>query len=59
MSLAWIYGGSAAWADWDGDEDLDLLVTGSDFGSRYTIFYENSGGTLSNTGDRGLPDAGS
>lgn len=39
--------GAAAWADFDNDDDLDLLVTGIGNGAlRTTILYENRGGSL-------------
>jgi hypothetical protein len=51
-----VYAGTASWADWDGDGDLDLMSTGSDFSRRYTTFYENDGaGGFTDIGDKGLP----
>ncbi len=57
QTLTPLCAGSAEWADYDGDGDLDLLVTGSDSaGTLRTIFYENDPvGTLVNTGSHGLP----
>ncbi len=55
--LPGLYAGSADWADWDGDGDPDLLVTGSDGVLRQTIFYMNDPvGTLVSAGNLGLPD---
>jgi hypothetical protein len=55
-SLVGLYSGSADWADWDGDGDLDLLITGSDGSARQTIFYKNQPvGTLTSDGAHGLP----
>ncbi len=48
--------GSADWADWDGDGDYDLLLTGSDGTNARVIFYENDPvGTLTDDGTHGLP----
>jgi hypothetical protein len=56
QSLVGMSVGSADWADWDRDGDLDLLLTGSDGTSRRTIFYRNNPtGTLVNDGAHGLP----
>ncbi len=56
QSLTGVNGGSADWADWDGDSDLDLLITGNDGTNRSTTFYENDPvGTLTNDGDHGIP----
>ena len=39
--------GSAAWGDFDNDDDLDLLVTGiGNHAQRATLLFENEGGTL-------------
>jgi hypothetical protein len=55
-TLAGLYAGSADWADWNRDGDLDLLLTGNDGSARRVIFYENLGfGTLADHGTRGLP----
>ncbi|MEX2603330.1 MAG: T9SS type A sorting domain-containing protein [Gracilimonas sp.] len=48
--------GSADWGDYDGDGDLDLLVTGADSSyQRMTIIYENDNGTFSDA-EAGLTD---
>jgi hypothetical protein len=40
--LTGVYGGSSAWGDYDGDGDLDLVVTGeAGFSSRTATIYEN------------------
>ena len=36
--------GSSTWGDMDGDEDLDLVVTGFDGSARSARIYENQGG---------------
>jgi hypothetical protein len=56
VSLSQIYAGSAAWVDWDNDGDLDLAVTGSDYNHRFTIFYENTGSSLTAIPNGGLPN---
>jgi hypothetical protein len=54
--LTGLYSGSADWADWDGDGDLDLLLTGSDGSSCQVIFCVNDPvGTLTEDGDHGIP----
>ena len=56
QSLTGLTGGSADWGDWDGDDDLDLVVTGHDGANPRTIFYENDPvGTLTNDGNHGIP----
>ncbi len=48
--------GSVDWADWDGDGDPDLLISGYDGTDRRVTFYENDPvGTLTDDGDHGLP----
>ncbi len=55
-SLLGLYSGAAEWADWDGDGDVDLLLTGSAGTTRHTVFYKNDPvGTLTNDGNHGLP----
>lgn len=59
VSLAGMLGlavGSADWADWDGDGDPDLVITGTDGTSPRIRFYRNEPtGTLIDDGDHGLP----
>ncbi len=57
VSLVGLCYGSAAWADWDGDGDVDLLASGSNGTSRQTVFYRNHPvGTLTDIGNQGLPN---
>lgn len=48
--------GSVNWGDYDGDGDLDLVMTGFDgaWSNRYSIIYDNNGGVFSDHG-AGLP----
>ena len=53
--LTGLRGGSADFADIDGDADLDLLLTGHDGTARRAIFYINDPvGTLTDDGAHGL-----
>ncbi|GEM_PF-6316751 len=55
QSLTGVNGGSADWADWDGDGDSDLVITGNDGTNRSTTFYVNDPvGTLTDDGDHGI-----
>ena len=55
MPLTALYAGSADWADWDGDGDVDLLLTGSDGSASQVLFYKNTPtGTLVADGSHGL-----
>ncbi len=57
ITLTGVYSGSADWADYDNDGDLDLILTGTKgAGVHRTIFYENDPvGTLTDIGSLGLP----
>ena len=56
VCLTGLYAGSADWADYDGDGDLDLLLAGSDGTQSRIVFYENHPvGTLTDDGDHDLP----
>jgi hypothetical protein len=56
VPLTGLRGGSADWADYDGDTDFDLVLTGYDGNTRRIIFYENNPlGTLDNDGNHALP----
>jgi hypothetical protein len=39
-----VYGGSADWGDFDGDDDLDLFVTGVRGNGAFATLYRNDGG---------------
>ncbi|MFN8441585.1 MAG: FG-GAP-like repeat-containing protein [Caldilineaceae bacterium] len=41
--LPHVWGGKASWADYDGDQDLDLLLTGNAPGQWITQIYRNQG----------------
>jgi len=50
QSLAGVYAAAVGWADYDGDDDPDLLVTGNDFNVASAVLYENDEGTLVDSG---------
>jgi hypothetical protein len=51
--LTSVSSGSSAWGDYDGDSDLDLVVTGIDDGKKTATIYENEGGgTFTSIGAR-------
>ena len=43
ISLTGVQNSSAAWGDYDNDGDLDILLTGSDFGIPVSKIYSNDG----------------
>lgn len=46
-----VYNGSSAWGDYDGDQDLDLLISGrSASGTQITKLYRNDAGTFVDSG---------
>lgn len=54
-ALAEVEDCTAAWGDYDGDQDLDLLVAGWTGSAPLTRLYENINGSLANSGVT-LPD---
>jgi hypothetical protein len=42
--------GAVAWADYDGDGDLDVVITGSTGGGRTSMLYRNDNGTFVDSG---------
>jgi hypothetical protein len=55
ITLVDVRNGSADWADWDDDGDLDLMLSGHDGTSRRVLFYENDGaGGLASPATKGL-----
>ena len=54
--LPGLYCGSADWADWDGDGDQDLILSGHNGSGPQTICYENNPvGMLNDVGSHGFP----
>ncbi len=53
-------GGNAAWADYDGDGDLDPIINGYNGGARVTRLYNNNNGSFSlvTTGLPGIDHGG-
>lgn len=49
LSLTGFFQSAMAWADYDNDGDVDLIISGYDGTDAQTILYENSGGFI-NTG---------
>lgn len=46
-NLPSLYGGSVAWGDYDNDDDLDLLLSGTDYyGEGATLLYRNDNGSF-------------
>ncbi len=46
-NLPYLYGGSVAWGDYDNDDDLDLLLSGTDYyGEGATLLYRNDNGSF-------------
>lgn len=46
-NLPSLYGGSVAWGDYDNDNDLDLLLSGTDYyGEGATLLYRNDSGSF-------------
>ena len=57
VTLTGTYGGSASWADYDGDGDVDLLLTGLTTGGVHrTLLYRAEGGRTFTEVQAGLPD---
>ena len=50
QSLPQLRRGSLDWGDYDGDGDLDLLLTGTDGGQSRTYLYANNAGTFTDVG---------
>jgi predicted nucleotidyltransferase len=46
ISLTGVYYSSVAWGDYDGDDDLDILLTGYTGSAAVSKVYENDGGTF-------------
>ena len=48
-SLAGVYNSALAWGDYDNDNDLDLVITGTDAGNYYARLYRNDNGNFVDT----------
>ncbi|MEJ2636552.1 MAG: FG-GAP-like repeat-containing protein [Calditrichia bacterium] len=48
--LVKIYNTAAAWGDYDNDGDLDLILSGQNYSTYFTILYQNNNGTFVNSG---------
>ncbi len=46
--LKGLYFSYAKWGDYDGDGDIDLVISGQDDLKAYTIIYKNNGGSFTN-----------
>ena len=43
ISITGVAAGSTAWADFDNDDDLDFIISGSNLGNRVSKIYRNNG----------------
>jgi len=50
-SLTGVYSGGVTWGDYDGDGNLDILLTGYDDSNNYAKVYQNTGSHGSSSGD--------
>jgi hypothetical protein len=58
-SLVGVAAGSADWGDYDGDGDVDLIITGNDGTQVRAVYYKNDPpGTLTEDGTHGLTGVG-